>query len=47
MDEEIKEFIDDYRTFLVNNNMDVAKSTINNRWFVYRYEKRYGYYDFL
>ena len=47
MDEEIEEFINEYRTFLVNNNMDVAKSIISNRWFVYRYEETYGYYDFF
>lgn len=47
MDEEIENFINDYRAFLVNNNIDVAKSTIDNTWFVYRYEKGYGYYDFF
>lgn len=47
MDEEIENFINDYRAFLANNNIDVAKSTIDNTWFVYRYDKEYGYYDFF
>ena len=47
MDEEIENFINDYRAFLQNNNIDIAKSTIDNTWFVYRYDKNYGYYDFF
>lgn len=47
MDKEIEKFINDYRTFLENNNIDIAKSTIDNTWFVYRYDKNYGYYDFF
>ena len=47
IDEEIENFINDYRAFLQNNNIDIAKSTIDNMWFVYRYDKNYGYYDFF
>lgn len=47
MDREIENFINDYRAFLENNNIDIAKSTIDKEWFVYRYDKNYGYYDFF
>mgnify|MGYP003293596830 FL=1 len=47
MDREIEKFINDYRAFLENNNIDIAKSTIDKEWFVYRYDKEYGYYDFF
>ena len=47
MDQEIENFINEYRSFLENNNIDIAKSTIDNEWFVYRYDKGYGYYDFF
>lgn len=36
-DKEITKFINEYRVFLVNNHIDVAQSTIDNTWFVYRY----------
>ena len=39
LDKEIEKFIKEYRGFLSHNNIDVAKSTIDNTWFVYRYEK--------
>ena len=47
LDKEIEKFINEYRGFLSNNNIDVAKSTIDNTWFVYRYEKQYGYYEYF
>lgn len=47
MDEKIENFINEYKAFFENNNIDIAKSTIDNTWFVYRYDKEYGYYDFF
>ena len=47
LDKEIEEFIKEYRSFLLNNHIDVAKSTIDNTWFVYRYKKEYGYYEYF
>lgn len=47
LDKEIEKFINRYRGFLSNNNIDIAKSIIDNTWFVYRYEKKYGYYEFF
>lgn len=47
LDKEIEKFINEYRGFLSHNNIDVAKSTIDNTWFVYRYEKQYGYYEYF
>lgn len=46
-DKKINDFIKEYRVFLSNNQIDIAKSTIENEWFVYRYEKRYGYYEYF
>lgn len=46
-DKEITKFISRYRDFLVNNHIDVAQSIIENNWFVYRYQERYGYYEFF
>lgn len=47
LDKEIEKFIDEYRGFLLHNNIDIAKSIIDNTWFVYRYEKQYGYYEYF
>lgn len=47
LDKEIEKFINEYRGFLSNNDIDVAKSSIDNTWFVYRYEKQYGYYEYF
>lgn len=46
-DKKINNFIKEYRSFLSSNHIDVAKSMIENTWFVYRYEKRYGYYEYF
>ena len=45
--EEIKEFITDYRDFLAANNIDVAHSVIKDEWFVYQQQEQYGYYEFF
>lgn len=44
-DEKILEFVREYRDLLIINHIDVAQSTLEKTWFVYRYEKRYGYYE--
>lgn len=42
-DDAIKKFVSDYKNLLTANKIDVAQSEIENTWFVYRYEKQYGY----
>lgn len=44
---EIKEFITEYRDFLVANNIDVAHSAIKDEWFVYQTQEDYGYYEYF
>ena len=44
---EIREFVTNYRDFLVANNINVAHSTLDNKWFVYQYQERYCYYEFF
>lgn len=45
--EEIKEFITEYRDFLAANHIDVAHSAIEDRWFIYQSQQDYGYYNFF
>ena len=45
--EEIKEFITEYRDFFVANNIDVARSTINDEWFIYQPHDDYDYYEYF
>lgn len=42
-DDAIKKFVNDHKNLLTANKIDVAQSEIENTWFVYRYEKQYGY----
>lgn len=45
--EEIKEFITEHHDFLAANNIDVAHSTINDKWFVYQTQNDNGYYEYF
>lgn len=46
-DDAIKKFVNDHKNLLTANKIDVAQYEIENTWFVYRYEKQYGYYDYF
>lgn len=44
---QIKNFITEYRDFLVANNIDIAHSTIKDEWFVYQTQKDYDTYEYF
>lgn len=44
---QIKNFITEYRDFLVVNNIDIAHSTIKDEWFVYQTQKDYDAYEYF
>ena len=45
-EQKIQQLIEEYRDFLVNQGIDVARSVLKNRWFCYQYNEQYKYYDF-
>ena len=46
-DKEINDFITEYRGFLIANHIDIAHSLTSDSWFVYRYEPKYGHYEYF
>ena len=45
-DQKILDFVDENKSFLSANNIDVSHSLITGDWFVYKYNSEYGYYDY-
>ena len=46
MEKDIIEFIEENKEFLLSNNIDIAHSYLTDRWYVYRYDTEYHYYDY-
>ena len=44
---QIKDFITEYRDFLIANKIDVAHSTVKDEWFVYQRQEGYDYYEYF
>lgn len=45
-EKDIIEFIEENKDFLLSNNIDIAHSYLTDRWYVYRYDTDYHYYDY-
>lgn len=42
--ERIQSFLNEYKSLLESNHIDVAHSFVNDEWFIYSYDETYGQY---
>ena len=46
IEKDILAFIEENKDFLLSNSIDISHSYLTDRWYVYRYDTKYHYYDY-